>query len=79
MFIARISQSIVRVDNVIFEYSADQLEYVANQSYTKAHVEALYRFLITENSNSLKFYQDLFAWNAYMESVLNDCGLCLAR
>jgi len=80
MEVKRISDTMVTVDNVIFEYNDRTFTYKAvSAGCTHQHILSLNHFLATENPQSERDYCDYVEWCKKLQVELTKRNICLER
>jgi hypothetical protein len=80
MEVKRVSDTMITVDNVIFEYNDRTFTYKAiTAGCTHGHIQSLNHFLATENPLAEEEYCDYLKFVRMMNATLKEKGICLER
>lgn len=80
MEIKRLSDTMITVDNIVFEYNDRTLTYHAvTAGCTHKHILSLNHFLATENPIAEKEYCDYLEFVKKLYAELKDRNICLER
>ena len=77
MTIKRITESMIQVGNILFEYDTKELEWhPVKGNATDNHYISLQQFIATETEEAREFYEGYYNYISHLNEILNSNGIC---